>query len=84
TKRKSAKDLKTQKNNFHISAGLERMEVVRLVRGMNPKKKRQLLAEAWDHFCKAHQNGHYNALTELGKLQSDKDLGRFVTDKSCE
>jgi hypothetical protein len=84
TKKKSAADLKRQKNSFHINAGLDRINIVVLAKGMASKKKQQILDEAWNHFCDAHKGGDYNALTEMGKLQSNSTLGKFVKNKSCD
>lgn len=83
TKRKATEDLKKQQNSFRITAGLEKISAVELAKGMLPEKKKQLLGEAWDYFCQAHKGGDYNALTEMNKLQSNKDLSKFVKDKSC-
>lgn len=83
TKKKSAEDLKKQRNSFHISAGLEQISIVELAEGMLPKKKQQILDDAWKHLCEAHKNGDYNALTEMSKLQSNKALYKFIKDKTC-
>lgn len=84
TKNSSVAALKKQRNNFYVGAGQELISTVKLAPGMKPKKKEQLLGQAWDYICEAYQNGDFNAKTSLEILQRDRKLGKFVSNKSCD
>lgn len=83
TKAKAIQDLKRQRNNFYLNAAAQQIDIVRLAPGMAKRKKEKIIKDAWNYLCQAHQAGHYNALTELNKLQRDAKLGKFVRGKTC-
>jgi peptidoglycan hydrolase CwlO-like protein len=85
TRRKSIADLKKQKNSFHVSVGIDQVQIIELAPGMAKKKKEEILKKAWEHFCVAHKGGYHNALTEMSKLQSHKNnvIRKFCQRQSC-
>ncbi len=69
----------------YLNAGVLMMEIADKIDGVfKPKAKAEATQQAFEFFCAAHKRGHYNALTYISQLKSDKEFSKHLRGKNCD